>query len=100
MTPKTLRVRLADRSPAAPPLVQNHEALERGINKFIGARYDAAIPAFVPTGEVEEIPYRAEYAHALTAGDLVPADKATADVVGLPFGEAKKDGETKKDGGR
>lgn len=93
MTPKTLRVRVADRSPAAPPLVQNHEKLERGTNSFIGVRYQETSPgvwAFVPTGQPEEVPYRAEYIHALVAGDLIPDDAESAIAARLDWKEPAK----------
>lgn len=40
---------------------------------------------WVPRTEPETIPACAEYARALRQGELIPADKATADAVGIPF---------------
>lgn len=85
MTPKTLRVRASGTG-----CVQNHERLEGGTNSFIGRKFQERkdLPGtygFVPTNEIEEVPYRAEYIHALKAGDLQPADKATADAAGVEF---------------
>lgn len=90
MTPTTLRVRAS-----GPGLVQNHEKLANGINAFIGKRY-GELPgtpgawAFINTDEPETVPYRAEYVHALKAGDLEPADQATAEAFGLKFVAPKK----------
>ena len=91
MTTKTLRVRLRDRSPEAPPSVQNYEQLESGaqaVNCFIGLKLSEVSPGRfgrVPTGETVELPFRAEYVKALHDGDLVAADAETAKAAGLSF---------------
>ncbi len=85
MQPKTLRV-----LPNGNALVQDHERLDQGTNAFIGRRYREIEPGrfgFAPTETVVEVPYRHEYVRALQAGDLLPADAATAKVVGLKFVE-------------
>jgi hypothetical protein len=83
MTPKTLRVRARDGV-----LVQDHERLDAGVNAFVGHKFGpnpeaAGQFAFVPTGEDVELPYRAEYVHAIAAGDLIAIDADTAKVAGL-----------------
>lgn len=83
MTPNTLRVRASGTA-----LVQDHERLDAGTRAYVGRRMEERKDrpgeyGFAPTGEVAEIPYRPEYIHALQAGDLMPADDATADAAGL-----------------
>lgn len=77
MTPKTLRVRA--RGTASVP---NYEAQENGTRSFIGRQIKEISPgqhAFVPTGETQEVPYRSEYVLEVQAGNLWPADQATAE---------------------
>jgi hypothetical protein len=71
-------------------LVQDFERLDLGIKKFLGWRFapstdGGSTAAFEATGEVAEVPYRAEYVLACKAGDLWPADLETARACGVPF---------------
>lgn len=102
MIPKTLcvRARHARDDEPGPPLVQDHERLERGINAFVGVRFQEiegkpGEVGFHVTGESVVIPYRPEYVDALKKGSLLPADEATAAFVGVPL-EANT-GSTKDD---
>lgn len=103
MTPKTLSVRARGPRDGStdPPMVQNHERLEAGTNSFIGMAYREVRPGeygFVVLDEVVKVPNRAEYLHALRAGDLLPADQATAEAAGVKFDAITTT--TKKDGNR
>lgn len=83
MTPKTLRFRARGEA-----LAQNHERLEANIKSFIGRKYIEVEPGqwgFAPTGEAEEVAYRADYVKACKDGDLWAADQATADACGVAF---------------
>lgn len=61
--------------------------------RFIGKAWDKDAEAFVPSSEPdtlrltagELVACRALLANACKAAQLVPADKATADALGLPF---------------
>ena len=69
-------------------LCQHFERLDAGIKSFVGRRVQEVEPGqfgFVPTGETEEVPYRAEYVRACKDGDLWAADQETADACGVPF---------------
>lgn len=50
------------------------------LEELPGGRY-----AYVPTGEAFEVEARGEYLKHAKAGELIPADKATADYCGLPY---------------
>jgi len=69
-------------------LVTNYEAMGGNARRYVGRSFD---PTSGPNGgwvlktEPEEIPYRAEYMQAIRDGDLIPADKATADYCGVKF---------------
>ncbi len=88
MAAKMLRVR--SRGDA---LVQDYAAMDAGVRRFIGWRRDASLRdeaaaidgGFVSTGADVELPFRAEYVTALKDGSLWPADKATAELAGVPF---------------
>lgn len=83
MTPKTLRFRARGTA-----LAQHHEKLDAGIKKFVGRQYlqlEPGVWGFKPTGESEEVAYRAEYVKACKDGDLWAADEATAAACGVPF---------------
>lgn len=83
--------------------LERHEA---GVRRFIGRKHDRTLgavfverdhtgvdnqhrqggwPASHHPREPDEVPYRAEYLFAIRDGDLWPADKATADICGVPF---------------
>lgn len=83
MTPKKLRFRARGES-----LVQNFERLEAGIKSFVGRRFlevEPGVFGFVPTGEIEEVKYGAEYVKACKDGDLWAADQETAAACGVSF---------------
>jgi hypothetical protein len=76
-------------------MVQDHERLEAGTNSFVGMAYrelegKPGEYGFVVLDEVVKVPYRVEYVQALLAGDLLPADDATATAVGLKTGAPTK----------
>ena len=69
-------------------LVQNFEKLDAGIKSFIGRKYVEVEPGwwgFVPTGETDEVAYRAEYVRSCKDGELYPADAETAAACGASF---------------
>lgn len=81
---------------SAKAMVTNFEALAAKSRRYVGRYFDASLGAINPEtqkpqggwplkDEPEEIPFRAEYLQAVREGDLIPADKATADVCGVPF---------------
>lgn len=85
MSKDVLRVRATGKG-----LVQNYERLEAGTNAFIGRKFaerkDAPGQyAFEPSDAIVEVPFRVEYVKAIQTGDLEPADKATADRVGVKW---------------
>ena len=83
MTPKKLRFHARGDA-----LVQNFEHLEAGIKSFLGRKFKEVEPGqygFVPTGEVSEVKYCAEYVKACKDGDLYPADEETAKACGVAF---------------
>lgn len=86
--------------------VQNYELLDQSIKKFLGWKLvqvapptDLANPEdkgkweYQETGEVSEVPNRAEYRKACKDGDLVAADAETADACGVPFTKTPKTAE-------
>jgi hypothetical protein len=90
MTPKILRVRA--RGPnefeSGPPMVQNYEKLEAGINSFVGLKFGEIEGqpgqfGFAVIDDIVELPYRGEYVKALKDGSLLPADEETATAAGL-----------------
>lgn len=83
MTPSTLRFRARGTA-----LCQHFEKLEARIKAFVGRKYKEVEPGvfgFAPTGEVETVPYRAEYVKACRDGDLWAADADTAKTCGVDF---------------
>lgn len=74
-------------------LVQNFEALDANITRFVGRKYDGHL-GFDKTGEVDEVPNRAEYRWACEEGELAPADAETAKACGVSFAEAKSPANT------
>jgi hypothetical protein len=90
MTPKTLRVRARGprENESGPPMVQNYDRLEAGVNAFVGMKLleledKPGQFGFVVQDEIVELPYRSEYVKALKDGDLLPADDETAKLAGL-----------------
>ncbi len=88
---QTLKVKS---SPLA--MVTDYEAFAAGVRRYIGRSYDPSLGPVDPETKkhvggwplkdgVDEIPYRPEYARAIKEGDLLAADKATADLCGVPF---------------
>ena len=77
---KTLRVK-----PVGTAMVQDFEALDGGVKRFIGRRLDVAAGGFVPVDVVQEIPFRAEYMQAVRDGDLECADAESAALCGVRF---------------
>lgn len=97
----TLRVLAAGEA-----LVQDFAAMRSGIRRFIGRKIDPnqgeefvdeedptikrRQAVFVPTDAPELVQDCPEYRKALMAGDLLPADEATAKAVGLAWKAAPK----------
>lgn len=88
---------------------QDGSALPRqaigGLHRYVGRAYDASAPGgehYPPTKE----PYECEagtgeavyLARAVKDGDLIVADKATADALGVPFDGPKATPKPAKDG--
>ena len=77
-------------------MVTNYEAMAAKVRRYVGRVYDSTLGPVDPetnkrvggwplSNEMEEIPYRAEYVQAVKEGDLIAADKVTADICGVPF---------------
>lgn len=94
---RTLSVRAAHSA-----MCPDFEALEDGVMRYIGRRFDSEIghdrprgkgdsPArkggWVPTDQPVTVPFRAEYLQELRAGALLPADEETARLAGVPFSD-------------
>lgn len=60
-----------------------------GSRRFIGWT-ETEPGVWIPKTEPETIPNNAEYRRAVKQGDLLPADKATADACGVTFTASKK----------
>jgi len=83
--------------PRGQALVHDFDALDEGHLRFVGRTRDVTIGdplkdrpgersgAWVPHGQPSSISHRWEHRHALLVGDLLPADEATAKLVGLPW---------------
>ncbi len=89
--PKTLRLKAAGTA-----MVPVFEKMAQGVRQFVGRELRKVSAdgepeqfGFEPVSEPTEVPYRAEYVEAVKAGDLLPADKETADACGVPFGAPK-----------
>lgn len=52
-------------------MVQDYEAMDRGINRFIGRRFSAKAGTWLQILEPVSVPDCAEYRLAIAAGDLV-----------------------------
>lgn len=68
--------------------VTDPHAQERGVRRCIGRRWQEVLPgrwAWVPTEKPQEVLYDHFLADAARKGDLWPADKETADALGIPF---------------
>lgn len=77
-TKPTLMVR-----PNESAMVPNFELVRSNMRRFIGWRFDASQSGFIRDPEPVQVPYRKEYLDALKAGDLIPADEATARIAGI-----------------
>lgn len=68
-------------------IVKDIEALDNKVVRYVGKRQDKTALACISTGEVVELDitnarYRTYYIQKLLAGDLLPADEATAKLIG------------------
>jgi len=82
---KTLKVKAAHTA-----LVQNYEAMDAGVRRFIGRRLDPSLGecgGWVPKEEGEVIPFRAEYVQAVKDGDLEVMDQESALLCGIKFSQ-------------
>lgn len=99
MAEDTLRVRARGEA-----LVQDYEALEAGIKRFVGRKYvqvEGGQWGFAPTNAEQVVPNHAEYLREIREGALWAADEATAAKAGVKFDAtfgavkaAKKDAST------
>lgn len=89
MPKDTLRVRARGDA-----LVQDHDALLVGTRRYIGRRWDVAVPAdgdspnrygFIPTDEDVVVPNTHDYKHELKHCCLWAADEETAKKAGVKF---------------
>lgn len=71
--------------PVSRSMVPDYAAMEGGVSRYIGRRFDPAQGGFVMTAEPVEVADRAEYIAELKAGGLLPADAETAAAAGVPF---------------
>jgi len=65
-------------------MINDIDALEAGICRYIGRRWDASLHGF-PADKPSEVRPLPEYVQAVQRGDLAPADEATAKYCGVPF---------------
>jgi hypothetical protein len=75
-------------NPEKTSMVTNFEALDAGIKRFVGWKWDTTLeprPGFKQHEDVEEVPNRKEYRDCLSCGELLPADEFTANIVGLKY---------------
>ena len=92
MAQKVMRVLVPETSDA---LVSNIDALFTVpiMRRYIGWRFDpdqGVAGGWVRKTDPEKIPYRNEYVKAVKDGDLVPADKETAKMCGVPWIQNKR----------
>ena len=83
--------------------IQNIEALENGVKRFIGWRYqevEKGVWGFVRQTEPDTVSWRPEYAQFVREGSLVCADKETAAICGVPFEPVASSAEDKTKGGK
>lgn len=71
-------------------MVNDHDALNAGVCRYIGRRWDASLKGYPATDTPSEVKPLGEYVHAVQIGDLAPADEATASYCGVPFIKPKK----------
>jgi len=66
-------------------MINDHDALDGGVCRYIGRRWDATLHGFPPSDKPSEVRPLPEYVYAVQHGDLAPADQATADYCGVQF---------------
>lgn len=66
-------------------LINDHDALIAGTCRYIGRRWDAELKGWPATEEPSKVRPLSEYVMAVKHGDLIPADKETADYCSVPF---------------
>jgi hypothetical protein len=98
---KTLKVKAVGDSP-----VQNYQAMQEGLRRYIGRVYDASLLKYdeeseevgkvshkggwILLDEVVEVPNTTEYRHEVKEGNLVAADEQTAMICGVKFNKDKQ----------
>lgn len=78
MKPKKLRL-LA----VGTRLIHDHKALEAGVCRYIGRKWDATVKGWPATDIPSEVDPLPEYVYAVKVGDLAPADEETAQYCGV-----------------
>lgn len=71
-------------------LVHNFNAFAAGRLQFVGRKFDLKSDSWLILPEGEEVPFRAEYLHAVKEGDLEPLDDETCRLCGVPALKALK----------
>lgn len=66
-------------------MINDHAALEAGVCRYIGRRWDLSLHGFPATDTPSEVKPLPEYVLAVQRGDLAPADEKTAKYCGVPF---------------
>ncbi len=66
-------------------MINDLDALRRGISRYIGRKWDNALKGFPATIEPSVVPTTTEYVKAVQCGDLAPGDEETAKYCGVPF---------------
>lgn len=74
-------------------MVNDHKALDAGVCRYIGRRWDATLHGFPATDTPSEVEALPEYVLAVQNGDLAPADEKTAKYCGVTWVKPSK-GET------
>lgn len=75
---KTLKVRAVEES-----LVQDYKAMQDGVRRFIGRKFDADAGGWILLECIVEVPNIAEYRHEIKQGNLIAADYQTATLCGV-----------------
>lgn len=73
--------------PAGDKLVNDFAALEAGICRYVGRKFNPLTKCIETTGKPTEVQALPEYVIATKLGDLIPADKSTADYCGVEFNQ-------------
>lgn len=66
-------------------LIHDYKALDAGVCRYIGRRWDATLKGWPVTDKPSEVDPMPEYVEAVKRGDLAPGDEETAKYCGVSF---------------